>query len=118
VAVTEWRTDRPPGHGYYLAVWQQNNGVRRVSELWYNPDSHGTGWWPTRGYLRPYLREQSALDPLPVVAWAPMPLPGRVIGYKIGDQVFDPADVSVIVDVTACEPVTGSEPAGQRPSEQ
>ena len=65
-----WRTGRPPEHGYYLGAWQC--GERwTVSELWFNPDSIGTGWWPSRGYFH----ERSAgMETIAVRAWMPMPV--------------------------------------------
>ncbi len=68
--MTEWHTDRPPRHGYYLGAWQRH-GHWFVSELWFNPSSTGTGWWAGRGYLDPVLH--SIPEPVPVEAWTPMP---------------------------------------------
>lgn len=64
-----WRTDRPHKSGYYLAAWKRAEDVV-VSELWFNPDSHGSGWWPSRGYLH---QDWPSKQPVEVVAWLPMP---------------------------------------------
>lgn len=69
--VAPWREGRPSGHGYYLAAWRRGDGYA-VSELWFNPDSTGSGWWSSRGYLGDRLWESESL---PVVAWMPMPAP-------------------------------------------
>ena len=71
--VSEWSTGKPPGHGYYLGAWKRGDRYA-VSELWFNPDSHGTGWWATRGYLSE--REWHA-GTIPVEAWMPMPEYGK-----------------------------------------
>ena len=66
----EWKTGNPPKDGYYLAAWKRS-GKWAVSELWFNPDSIGTGWWPTRGY---FGQDNSCLrDTINVVAWMPLP---------------------------------------------
>lgn len=65
-----WRTDRPPDHGYYLGAWRRG-GRWTVSELWFNPDSIGTGWWSTRGYLN---EREHTTGTIPVEAWIPMPV--------------------------------------------
>lgn len=67
--MTQWQPGRPPGHGYYLGAWQRH-GRWFVSELWFNPDSTGTGWWASRGYLDPMSH---TAVPIPVEAWTPMP---------------------------------------------
>lgn len=64
-----WRAGRPDTHGYYLAAWRCGDGWT-VSELWFNPDSTGTGWWASRGYLH---ERAGHLETLPVEAWMPMP---------------------------------------------
>jgi hypothetical protein len=69
--VAPWREGRPPEHGYFLAAWRRA-GLLVVSELWFNPDSTGSGWWSSRGYLGDRLWESESL---PVVAWMPMPAP-------------------------------------------
>jgi hypothetical protein len=61
----------PPGAGYYLGAWQQN-GRWVVSELWFNPQSLGTGWWPIRGYLHWAVGRQTGIT-IHVRAWMPMP---------------------------------------------
>lgn len=68
----DWRTGRPAKHGYYLAAWQTLAGMWMVSELWFNPQSTGTGWWASRGYLGD--RTAGVQETLPVVAWMPMPV--------------------------------------------
>ena len=76
-----WQTSRPSEHGYYLAAWRRGTPpVWTVSELWFNPDSYGSGWWASRGYLDTRLANPLG-KPLPVVAWMPMP-------------VYEPLDVS------------------------
>jgi hypothetical protein len=90
----QWQTGRPPDHGYYLAAWRRQ-GQLVVSELWFNPDSTGSGWWAGRAYLgdRPW----GGGDPLPVVAWMPMPAPpampeaaeGTAVGYRVPGEVAD-----------------------------
>lgn len=66
----DWRTDMPPDHGYYLAAWKRGEQWA-VSELWFNPDSVGTGWWPSRGYLR---QDSTGMDAIAVEAWMFMPV--------------------------------------------
>jgi len=66
VLLTAWRTDKPLGHGYYLAVWR-DCGEYTVSELWYSPSS---GWFSSRGYLQ---QNHQGYGPIPVVAWMPLP---------------------------------------------
>jgi len=68
----EWRTGRPDGHGYYLGAWRSGDRWI-VSELWFNPDSTGSGWWSSRGYLVAYGTDRAVFT-VPVVAWAPMPV--------------------------------------------
>jgi len=71
----EWQTGRPDKSGYYLAAWQLN-GRWRVSELWFNPDAIGTGWFPSRGYLPGVEDDIVAAPPaftISVEAWQPMP---------------------------------------------
>lgn len=64
-----WRTGPPPDHGYYLGAWR--HGDRWVvSELWFNPDSTGSKWWPTRRYLG---ERDKTHQTVPVVAWMPVP---------------------------------------------
>lgn len=41
-----------------------------VSELWFNPDSIGTGWWPSRGYFH---QDSRGTETIAVEAWMPMP---------------------------------------------
>ena len=65
-----WNIGRPPTHGYYLGAWKRG-GQWVVSELWFNPDSIGTGWWTGRGYFD--QRDTTGTDPLNVAAWMPMP---------------------------------------------
>jgi hypothetical protein len=65
----EWRTGPPPKHGYYLGAWRHGESWT-VSELWFNPDSHGSGWWAERGYLEPARHPAVAVD---VEAWMPVP---------------------------------------------
>ncbi len=64
-----WQTGKPPDHGYYLGAWLRD-GRWVVSELWFNPDSIGSGWWPTRGYLDERELSHQTID---VVAWMAMP---------------------------------------------
>jgi len=64
-----WRTGQPPEHGYYLGAWKTPGGRWVVSELWFNPDSIGSGWWASRGYLH----QPHTFTTVPVVAWIPMP---------------------------------------------
>lgn len=71
VAASRWRTGRPPDHGYYLGAWRRGEGWA-VSELWFNPDSIGTGWWSSRGYLGEDGGRYST-ETIPVEAWMPMP---------------------------------------------
>lgn len=70
-ASAEWRTGRPPDHGYYLGAWRRGESWV-VSELWFNPDSVGTGWWAGRGYLDGPERNPHVT--VPVEAWMPMPV--------------------------------------------
>ena len=74
-APSRWRTSRPPEHGYYLGAWRRGDGWT-VSELWFNPDSTGTGWWASRGYLDGHTLRAM---PVKVEAWMPVP------AYKPGD---------------------------------
>ena len=67
---THWRTDGPPEHGYYLGAWKRGEEWV-VSELWFNPDSIGTGWWPSRGYFHQDSRGREAVA---VEAWMPVPV--------------------------------------------
>jgi hypothetical protein len=103
----------PPGHGYYLAVWM-DEGNHRISELWFNPDSTGSGWWATRGYMSRFTGEAMGHESkrsLTVIAWMTMPEypgPGRIIAYKwtaSGDRsekaggsslILDPHDVTIV----------------------
>lgn len=99
----------PPGHGYYLAAWN-DEGHWRVSELWFNPDSQGSKWWPTRGYMARFVGDVANNMPkrsLTVIAWQKMPEypgPGPVIAYKWervysppqGGLILDPAEVTII----------------------
>lgn len=65
----EWQTGRPPGSGYYLGAWRRGDSWR-VSELWFNPASTGSGWWASRGYLHD---NTAAWTTVPVEAWMPIP---------------------------------------------
>lgn len=91
----------PPGHGYYIAAWD-DNGSTRVSELWFNPDSKGSGWWPSRGYMARFIGDAAAVNPvrsLTVYAWMKMPEypgPGPTIAYKWGERVIPPEDIIVV----------------------
>jgi hypothetical protein len=69
IKVNNWRTGRPPTRGYYLAAWRCGDRWR-VSELWFSPDSIGSGWWASRGYLG---ERTTVSETLPVEAWMPMP---------------------------------------------
>ncbi len=66
-----WYRGRPPAPGYYLGAWRRD-GKWFVSELWYNPNSIGTGWWISRGYLDQIPRVQT--ETIPVEAWMLKPL--------------------------------------------
>ena len=109
-----WITDtKPPERGYYIAAWR-DEGHWRVSELWYNPQSTGSGWWPTRGYMARFVGDVASTAPvrsLTVAAWMPIaafPGPGRIIAYKARtvvcpscdqpwkDQVFVPSEISIV----------------------
>lgn len=68
--MSKWRTDRPEKHGYYIAAWIQY-GQERVSELWFNPQAIGTGWFAARGYLG--QGSDHSTQTLDVVAWQPIP---------------------------------------------
>jgi hypothetical protein len=72
VVYGSWRSDMPPEHGYYLGAWRRG-GRWFVSELWFNPDSTGTGWWPTRSYLTHDTQSQWLHDTIEVEAWMPVP---------------------------------------------
>lgn len=64
-----WKTGKPVDSGYYLGAWQ--SGRRwNVSELWYNPESRGTGWWKSRLYME---QRDYTYTPVDVVAWMPIP---------------------------------------------
>lgn len=63
-------TGNPDRHGYYLGAWQRND-CWFVSELWFNPDSIGSGWWASRGYLSERASSHSSI---PVIAWMPLPV--------------------------------------------
>lgn len=70
-ATIQWHTGKPLTHGYYLGAWK-NHGSWVVSELWFNPESVGTGWWASRGYL-----EQGSVGHrhgIPVEAWTHKPV--------------------------------------------
>lgn len=70
----EWRTSRPSEHGYYLGAWKRGQlPVWTVSELWFNPDSTGTGWWSSRGYIE--ATRDADGKTIPVEFWMPMPEP-------------------------------------------
>jgi hypothetical protein len=96
-----WRTDKPPEHGYYIAAWN-DNGTPRVSELWYNPDSHASGWWPTRGYMARFVGDIAAtsrpVKALTVYAWMYKPeYPlGDIIGYRAHSEVIAPSSVTIL----------------------
>jgi hypothetical protein len=93
---SEWNVGtRPPRDGYYLGVWRFGDRWM-VSELWFNTDSLGSGWFPIRRYLNV---DHGACLMIDVVAWMPMPEypgPGRIIGYLAGDKVWDPDDVKIV----------------------
>lgn len=98
----EWITETSPEtHGYYIAAWD-DQGHWRVSELWYNPSSPGSGWWAFRGYMARFIGHtpsESTGRSLTVAGWMPMPeYPGvgRIIAYKTGGHIWDPADVTII----------------------
>lgn len=63
---------------YYLGAWRRGQPPAwTVSELWFNPDSIGTGWWTSRGYLTGLQGIESRnarLETVPVEAWALMPV--------------------------------------------
>ena len=95
-----WNTGRPPVHGYYLGAWQRGTPPAwTVSELWFNPDSTGSGWWSSRGYLDDRMSWTSvAVD---VAAWMPVPvypgdaghLPGSACeAYARDDSLGAPAE--------------------------
>lgn len=67
-----WNTEPPKTHGYYLGAWPRWEGSHSyiVSELWFNPDSIGTGWFISRGYLG---ERDTYHDTVPVVAWTSLP---------------------------------------------
>jgi hypothetical protein len=66
----EWIYRRRPSEpGYYLGAWQIDARRWIVSELWFNPDSTGTGWWATRSYLN----QERTYTTIDVRAWMPMP---------------------------------------------
>jgi hypothetical protein len=79
-----WNKGRPEQHGYYLGAWLRR-GRWQVSELWYNPDSLGSGWWETRGYLGQVFGSSETVD---VVAWMQIP-------------DYDPAKEGHVVDTDA-----------------
>lgn len=97
----------PPESGYYIAAWN-DEGHWRVSELWYNPNSHGSGWWPSRNYMARFVGDAAITFPrrsLTVAAWMQMPkYPGLgpVIAYKTKDRhngkehIWAPEDVTII----------------------
>lgn len=98
----EWNADSNPEKlGYYIAAWD-DEGHWRVSELWFNPDSTGSGWWPTRGYMARFVGDVANNMPkrsLTVAAWMPVPEypgPGKIIAYKFLDSILDPKEVTVI----------------------
>jgi hypothetical protein len=98
----EWIKDRKPDQrGYYLAAWN-DEGHWRVSELWFEADDIGSGWWPTRGYMARFVGDQKKpARSLTVAGWAPMPEypgPGKIIAYlwREADRVFDPKDLEVV----------------------
>jgi hypothetical protein len=104
---------KPPDHGYYIAAWRDGESWR-VSELWYNPQSLGSGWWATRGYMARFTGETMGHESkrsLTVIAWMPKPEypgPGRIVAYKWtspGDRsekaggstlILDPQDVTIV----------------------
>ena len=43
-----------------------------MSELWFNPDAIGSGWFPQRGYLSEKVQGYPG-DTVPVEAWMSMP---------------------------------------------
>jgi hypothetical protein len=72
--LTEWNTGRPPQCGYYLGAWKRGSPpVWTVSELWFNPDAVGSGWFATRGYLDTPGALRDRMSTIPVEAWMPMP---------------------------------------------
>lgn len=87
-----WNKGTPEDHGYYLGAWLRH-GIWRVSELWYNPDSFGSGWWASRNYI-PGARDNPH-DTIDVVAWMQIP-------------VYDPEKEGHVVDTDAAS--TGSPP--------
>lgn len=94
----EWIRDRnPEEHGYYLGAWLRQ-GRWVTSELWYNPDSMGTGWWASRGYFH----QKDPGTTIDVKAWMKMPkfdpLRGRLLAYKALGQVFDPEDMVLVYE--------------------
>jgi hypothetical protein len=64
-----WQPGRPPVPGYYLGAWKRG-GRWVVSELWFNQDSAGSGWWSSRGYLEGTGRTAVQVE---VKAWMPVP---------------------------------------------
>jgi len=101
----EWITDRKPDqHGYYLAAWN-DEGHWRISELWFEADDIGSGWWPTRGYMARFVGDQKKpARSLTVAGWAPLPeYPGlgKVVAYMIDDRVYDKEDVRIIWEVAS-----------------
>jgi hypothetical protein len=84
VEISGWITGQPPpSHkwvlisdcipvkaGYYLGAWKKHN-MWVVSELWFNPDTIGSGWWSSRDYfLQKAEDEGKTID---VVAWMNLP---------------------------------------------
>ena len=114
----EWTLDavrRPPEAGYYIAAWNDEDHWR-VSELWFNPDSPGSGWWPSRGYMARFVGDSPPKESkrsLTVAGWMPKPkFPGggKIIAYRwttakelyaqAGTEiVMDPKDVTIIREV-------------------
>lgn len=76
--MSEWTMitkKKPDNHGYYLGAWK-HQGRWVVSELWYNPDAIGTGWFSSRGYFH----QKDDHVTIGVVAWMPMPTYGPMTG--------------------------------------
>jgi len=81
-----WNKGKPEQHGYYLGAWLRDGRVWTVSELWFNPDSFGSGWWATRSYIS--RTHETAYETIKVVAWMQIP-------------VYDPEREGHVVDFDA-----------------
>jgi hypothetical protein len=61
-----------------------------VSELWFNPDSTGTGWWPDRGYMEGV--RDGTTKTIPVEAWAEMPVFTPAMAVEVRGQLHHVED--------------------------